>query len=179
MRCVQETINIETVFTKTEMNNEWNIPFLLSSLLGIQFKYSSEFFICWTTWNFSFDIHIYPTPPLGQDMTQGQFLSGVKQVWIQSFPSPRLVASPRLKNLLCPFLLIWFEDGPLGFLMSSPFSNLKLERNFQFGKQEKVRATLFLSFRVFRQLSLSFCPVGWDCRIQFRTLLIHFLYLRG
>ena len=21
--------------------------------------------------------HIYPTPPLGQDMTQGQFLSGV------------------------------------------------------------------------------------------------------
>ena len=26
-----------------------------------------------------------PTPPLGQDMTQGQFLSGVWQVWIQSF----------------------------------------------------------------------------------------------
>ena len=24
------------------------------------------------------------------------------QVWIQSFPSPRLVASPRLKNLVCP-----------------------------------------------------------------------------
>ena len=22
-------------------------------------------------------IHIYPTPPLGQDMTQGQFLNGV------------------------------------------------------------------------------------------------------
>ena len=43
-----------------------------------------------------------PTPPLGQDMTQGQFLSGVWQVWIQSFPSPRLVASPRLKNLVCP-----------------------------------------------------------------------------
>ena len=45
---------------------------------------------------------IYPTPPLGQDMTQGQFLSGVWQVWIQSFPSPRLVAPPRLKNLVCP-----------------------------------------------------------------------------
>ena len=43
-----------------------------------------------------------PTPPLGQDMTQGQFLSGVEQVWIQSFPSPRLVASLRLKNLVCP-----------------------------------------------------------------------------
>ena len=26
-----------------------------------------------------------PIPPLGQDMTQGQFLSGVYQVWIQSF----------------------------------------------------------------------------------------------
>ena len=31
-------------------------------------------------------------------MIQGQFLSRVEQVWIQSFPSPRLVASPRLKN---------------------------------------------------------------------------------
>ena len=46
--------------------------------------------------------HIYPTPPLGKDMTQGQFLSGVSQVWIQSFPSLRLVASPRMKNLVCP-----------------------------------------------------------------------------
>ena len=27
--------------------------------------------------NFRFIYHIYPTPPLGQDMTQGQFLSGV------------------------------------------------------------------------------------------------------
>ena len=42
-----------------------------------------------------------PTPPLGQDMTQRQFFSGVYQVWIQSFPSPRLVASPRLKNPVC------------------------------------------------------------------------------
>ena len=33
--------------------------------------------------NHSFEnkvIHIYPTRPLGQDMTQGQFLSGVYQV---------------------------------------------------------------------------------------------------
>ena len=43
-----------------------------------------------------------PTPPHGQDMTQGQFLSRVWQVWIQSFPSPRLVASPRLKNPVRP-----------------------------------------------------------------------------
>ena len=34
-----------------------------------------------------------PTPPLGQHMTHGQFFRWVYQVWIQSFPSPRLVAS--------------------------------------------------------------------------------------
>ena len=49
-----------------------------------------------TTW------YYLQTPPLGQDMTQGQFLSGVLQVWIQNFLSPRLVAQPRLKNLVCP-----------------------------------------------------------------------------
>ena len=32
----------------------------------------------------------------------GHFLSGVQQVWIQSFPSPTLVASPRLKSSVCP-----------------------------------------------------------------------------
>ena len=47
--------------------------------------------IRWET--FSLNDTIYPTPPLGQDMTQGQFF--------QSFPSPRLVASPRPKNLVC------------------------------------------------------------------------------
>ena len=46
------------------------------------------------------------TPPLGQDMTQGQFFNGVKQVWIQRFPSPWLVASPRLKNPVCPTIPI-------------------------------------------------------------------------
>ena len=48
---------------------------------------------------------VYPylsTPPLGQDMTQGQFLSRVQQVSIQSFPSSRLVAKPSLKNPVCP-----------------------------------------------------------------------------
>ena len=44
--------------------------------------------------------HIYPTPPLGQDMTQGQFLSGVQQVWIQSFPSPRLAEEPSVPYYL-------------------------------------------------------------------------------
>ena len=37
-----------------------------------------------------------------QDMTQGQFLNAVKLVWIQSFPSPKPVALPRLKNPVYP-----------------------------------------------------------------------------
>ena len=47
-------------------------------------------------------IHIYLTPPPGQDMTQGQFLSGVNRFDFRVFPSPRLVAPPRLKNPVCP-----------------------------------------------------------------------------
>ena len=39
-----------------------------------------------------------------KDVTQGQFLSGVEQVLIQSFPSPRLVAKPRLKKPACPII---------------------------------------------------------------------------
>ena len=42
-----------------------------------------------------------------QDKTQGQFLSRVWQIWIQSFPSPRLVAILRLKKFsLCYYLFI-------------------------------------------------------------------------
>ena len=52
---------------------------------------------------------IHPTPPLGQDMTQGHFLSGVYQVWIQSFPSPRLIAPPRLKNLVYSSIYPYLE----------------------------------------------------------------------
>ena len=33
--------------------------------------------------------------------THGQFLSQTKLVWIQGFPSPRLVTSTRLKNPVC------------------------------------------------------------------------------
>ena len=47
--------------------------------------------------------HIYPTPHLGQDMTQGQFFKAeFNRFEFRVFPSPRLVASPRLKNLVCP-----------------------------------------------------------------------------
>ena len=37
-----------------------------------------------------------------QNMTQSQFLSGVKLVWIQKFPSSKLVAEPKLKKLVGP-----------------------------------------------------------------------------
>ena len=37
-----------------------------------------------------------------QDMTKSQFLNRVEQIWIQRFPSPRLVALPRLKNPMHP-----------------------------------------------------------------------------
>ena len=49
-------------------------------------------------------------------MTQGQFLCGVYQVWLQSFPSPRLVASPRLKNLVCPTILPIAGGRIIGFI---------------------------------------------------------------
>ena len=55
-----------------------------------------------------------PTSPLGQDMTHGQFLS--EQVWIQSFPSPRLVASPRLKKPVCPTILPIAGGRIIGFI---------------------------------------------------------------
>ena len=52
-------------------------------------------------------IYIIFTQPLrsGRIWHKVKFLSGVKQVWIQSFPSPILVASPSLKNLVCPTIL--------------------------------------------------------------------------
>ena len=38
----------------------------------------------------------------GQDATKGHFFMEVHLVWIQNFPSPRLVVLPRLKNLGYP-----------------------------------------------------------------------------
>ena len=59
-------------------------PFFFFPLLSFP-KHSSKLYqlICKIHWtlslifNFLLSYHIYPTPPLGQDMTQGQFLSGV------------------------------------------------------------------------------------------------------
>ena len=44
-----KSIEIETVFTKTEMNNEWNVNFLQNSYLGIQHAYFIKFSIGWST----------------------------------------------------------------------------------------------------------------------------------
>ena len=41
-----------------------------------------------------------PTPPHKHNTTQRQFLCEVEKVLIQSFPSPILVAIPRLKSLI-------------------------------------------------------------------------------
>ena len=62
-----------------------------------------------------------PAPPLGQDMTQGHFLSGVLQLWIKSFPSLRLVASQRLKNLVCPTIYPLLEGEYLDSYLSQGY----------------------------------------------------------
>ena len=48
-----------------------------------------------------------------QDVTQGQFWSAVKQVWIQSFRSPRLVAESRLKKP------VWRENNWIHTFLNS------------------------------------------------------------
>ena len=50
---------LESIYLGT---NNWLI---LNRIISIREQYLKPF------------NHIYPTPPLGQDMTQGQFLSGV------------------------------------------------------------------------------------------------------
>ena len=46
----------------------------------------------------------YLTPLHEQNLTEGQYLSGVLQVLIQSFPSSRLDGIARLKSSVCPTL---------------------------------------------------------------------------
>ena len=55
-------------------------------MLEVQMKILKNTLLSLTNLN-NADNHIHPIPPLGQDMTQGQFF---------------LVSSPRLKNLVCP-----------------------------------------------------------------------------
>ena len=55
------------------------------------------------SWQENFVIECTLTQPLhyGQDLTQGQFLKGIYQVWIQVFFSHRPVHVPRLKSPVC------------------------------------------------------------------------------
>ena len=96
------------------------------------------------------------TQPLhyGQDLTQGIFPSRVKLVWIQTFPSPRLVALPRLRNLILshysPFgcrrclsnvLLGNYVVGHW-FLRSYPYSSVIFFLFVESGKDEKEKKIL-------------------------------------
>ena len=57
--------------------------------------------------------HIYQALRSGRIWYKVNFLSGFQQVWIQSFSSPTLVASPRLKNTACP-TNNWSHTFPTG-----------------------------------------------------------------
>ena len=47
-------------------------------------------------------VYIFTNPSARAGYDTRSIFKWSLQVWIQSFPSPRLVASPRLKNLVCP-----------------------------------------------------------------------------
>ena len=57
-----------------------------------------------------------PTSPVRAGYDTRLILSGVLQVWIQSFPSPRLVTSPRLKHTVCPNYIPIAGGGIIGFI---------------------------------------------------------------
>ena len=51
-----------------------------------------------------------PSARAGYDTRSIFFKEEFNRFWIQSFPSPRLVASPRLKSLVCPNIY-WRENN--------------------------------------------------------------------
>ena len=85
--CVSNPSLMHVLFKTIDNRNV--LCFLDSFLIYVQMKYFwnrvDEKCIQMTTyyleysdyWPHLYCYHIYPTPPLGQDMTQGQFLSGV------------------------------------------------------------------------------------------------------
>ena len=73
-------------------------------------------------------IHIYQSLRSGRIWHKVNFLSGVWQVWIQSFPSPRLVTSPRLKNLVCLTILPIAGGRIIGFI---PFPRVLVQCEMQ------------------------------------------------
>ena len=71
---------------------------LHSVVIGSVFSGGDHGIHCW--WDLI--ISYLPTPLLGQDMTQGQFFKQSLAGLNSEFSFPRLVASARLKNLVCP-----------------------------------------------------------------------------
>ena len=63
----------------------------------------------------SFD-HIYQPLRLGRIVRQGQFFKRSFNRFEFSFPSPRLVASPRLKNPVCPTICPIAGGRIIGFI---------------------------------------------------------------
>ena len=47
-------------------------------------------------------IYVFTNHLFDQDVIQGLFSSEIQHIWIQSFPSPRLVIIPRLKSSILP-----------------------------------------------------------------------------
>ena len=83
----------------------WYIIVLVWLCFVVLWQYWGEYLLMARKTGVQFQVESYPYLPthlLGQYMTQGQFLSWVEPVWIQSFPSSRRVASTRLKNPVCP-----------------------------------------------------------------------------
>ena len=73
-------------------------------------------------------VNIYPAPLHEQDETQGQFLRGVKQVWIQSFPSPWPITIPRLNEPSLPNYSSIVGERITGFM---PFLKLLAQREME------------------------------------------------
>ena len=66
-----------------------------------QLRRLSMVYIVWhsiSTYIWKKNLTIFTNPSIWEGYDTRSISSGVSQVWIQSFPSPRLVASPRLKT---------------------------------------------------------------------------------
>ena len=75
---------------------------------------------CWALESESNTRMHLPNPTHDQDVTQGQILNGVLQVWILSFPSPRLVAIPKLKSPVYLTILPLAERRIIGGFIPFP-----------------------------------------------------------
>ena len=70
-------------------------------------------------------IYIYLAASHEQDTTQGQFSCKFKQIWMSSFPFPKLVAIPRLKSSVCPTIYPLVGGGFIFFKRISAIENAK------------------------------------------------------